>query len=146
MEYYIRELREQDFDNNFPQVLSGLTTVGQVDKHSALQLYTTLMDKKDYVILVVLKNGCDRVLGCATVFFEYKFIHGLSVVGHIEDVVVEEEHRGQGLGGMLVNRLVEIAKERGCYKTILACSERNVRFYKGIGFEEKEKEMAMYHK
>ncbi|ELA46794.1 hypothetical protein VCUG_01694 [Vavraia culicis subsp. floridensis] len=145
MGFYVRELQEEDFENNFPEVLAGLTTLGQIDKQAALNLYRTLKKKEDYRIFVVLKKDCNRVLGCATIFFEYKFIHGLSVVGHVEDVVVEEEHRGHGLGKMLVSRLVDESKKKGCYKTILACAERNVNFYMKIGFEAKEKEMVLYH-
>ena len=63
------------------------------------------------------------------VVIEPKFIHQAGTVGHIEDVVVEETLRGHGLGRMLVDRLVSLAKERGCYKCILDCQEKNVAFY-----------------
>ena len=61
-------------------------------------------------------------------------IHGLSKVGHIEDIVISDSYRKQGLGKQMIDHLVHIAKLSGCYKVILNCAMHNVDFYKKCGF------------
>ncbi|MAG60325.1 GNAT family N-acetyltransferase [archaeon] len=64
----------------------------------------------------------------------------------LEDVFVNEEFRGQGLGKQIVKKAVEEAKSLGCYKII--GTSRNLRekvheFYRLLGFEEYGKEFRM---
>ncbi|PIZ96210.1 MAG: GNAT family N-acetyltransferase [Candidatus Magasanikbacteria bacterium CG_4_10_14_0_2_um_filter_33_14] len=59
--------------------------------------------------------------------------------GLLEDLYVDEDYRGQGLGTELLKKTIAGAKEAGCYK-FLATSrkEREVvhGWYKKNGFEE----------
>jgi glucosamine-phosphate N-acetyltransferase len=55
-------------------------------------------------------------VGCGTLLLERKFIRGAGVAGHVEDVVVDEGSRGRGLGKLLLDALVALARELGCYK------------------------------
>lgn len=146
MSFYVRELEEKDFKNNFPGVLAELTELGEICEHEAVKLFHLLKKKEDYKIFVVLEEGNEQILGSATIFFEYKFIHGLSVVGHIEDVVIGKKFRGRGLGKMLVNRLIEESKKRNCYKVILSAENKNIEFYSKLGFKKNEITMVIYHK
>lgn len=62
-------------------------------------------------------------------------------VGRLEDIVVDENYHGQGLGEKLVVRLVEIAKENNLQKIQLTSSPRRIaarRLYQKIGFEMKD--------
>ena len=57
--------------------------------------------------------------------------------GFMEDVFVDESLRGQGIGSKLVTKLIEEAKNQGCYKLI--CTSRNSKprvhsLYEKIGF------------
>lgn len=66
--------------------------------------------------------------------------------GYLEDLFVDESHRGSGLGKRLVQTVIEEAKKLGCYKLI--GTSRNSRaevheFYKKLGFEEYGKEFRM---
>jgi len=56
-------------------------------------------------------------------------------------VAVSKYAGSRGIGSMLIERLKELAIERGCYKTILNCSEENIGFYKKCGFYQKEVQM-----
>lgn len=35
--------------------------------------------------------------------------------------------------------------EKGCYKVILDCDEKNTAFYEGLGYKRKATHMALYH-
>lgn len=93
-------------------------------------------------IIVATING--TIVGTATVLIEPKFIHDLSFVAHIEDVVVDSESRNCGVGSVLMRKMIQIAKEFGCYKIILDCSDKNIDYYKKFGFVVKESQMALY--
>lgn len=55
--------------------------------------------------------------------------------GIIENVFVEEEHRGQGIASQLVTEAVSLAKEKGFYKITLTCSDELTPFYAKLGFK-----------
>ncbi|MBT6401978.1 GNAT family N-acetyltransferase [Candidatus Woesearchaeota archaeon] len=66
--------------------------------------------------------------------------------GLMEDVFVEPEFRGQGLGTQLSNSIVEEAKKLGCYKLI--ATSRHTRekvhsLYLKLGFIDHGKEFRM---
>jgi len=52
----------------------------------------------------------------------------------VESVEVIESRRRQGIGKLLMLRLIELADERGCYKVVLQCAGHNIPFYKECGF------------
>jgi glucosamine-phosphate N-acetyltransferase len=85
---------------------------------------------------------CDsKLIGCATILYEKKFIHNMATLAHIEDVCVKEEYKGRGIGKMLIHKLIEQAKINKCYKIVLDCSEETSRFYSSCNFEKKEIQM-----
>ena len=56
----------------------------------------------------------------------------------VEDVFVEEEARGQGLGRRLIEGCVARARQRGCRRIQLDANERNegaIALYRSLGFE-----------
>ncbi|EFJ49388.1 hypothetical protein VOLCADRAFT_47170, partial [Volvox carteri f. nagariensis] len=83
-----------------------------------------------------------RVIATAAMIVEIKFIHNCGKVGHIEDVVVDPAYRGKKLGLKLISALVDTAREAGCYKTILDCSEDNAPFYEKCGLTRKGVQMV----
>ena len=48
-------------------------------------------------------------------------------MGHIEDIAVDKNQQGKKLGLRIIEALVHISESCGCYKTILDCSDSNVR-------------------
>mgnify|MGYP001194676383 FL=1 len=64
-------------------------------------------------------------------------------VGLIEDVAVDSNQRGRGIGRKLIEGLIEQSNKKGCDKTILSSSEKNVPFYEKIGFNVNEIQMVL---
>jgi hypothetical protein len=62
-----------------------------------------------------------------SLFVERKFLRGLSLVGHIEDIAVDKKEQGRKVGLRIIQALVGISEGMGCYKTILNCSDKNIR-------------------
>lgn len=78
----------------------------------------------------------DKPVALVTLIIEQKLIHSGSRVGHIEDLVVDEAYRGQGIAKRLIDYCVRQSTILGCYKVILDCKSELVDFYKGQNFEQ----------
>jgi glucosamine-phosphate N-acetyltransferase len=138
----ITELESEDYYRGFLQLLEQLTTVNadQITYNDfCKQLY-----KMKSEVFIIKNEDKTKVIGTASVLIENKFIHKLSSVAHIEDVVVDLKYRGKGLGNLLIEHCIEHAKSEGCYKTILNCGNKNIKFYEKCGFKAKNVEMSLY--
>jgi len=140
----IRPLRSDDFNHSFLRLLNQLTDVGNIDEEK-FQARVSEVEKDPFQrMLVVIDARSKMILGTGSIIVEPKFIHEAGLVGHVEDVVVEETMRGKGMGRRIVEQLMSIARETGCYKCILDCAEKNVPFYERCGFKRKEIMMVHY--
>lgn len=75
----------------------------------------------------------DRVIAYGSIVIENK-IRG-DIAGHIEDIVVDDSMRGKMVGVKLINKLVNIGSEKGCYRITLFCEEKLIKFYERTGFK-----------
>lgn len=139
-----RSLCATDFDKGYVALLSQLSTVGNVDKSAFLYRFQQLEQRPDYYILVAEDVSTATLIASGTLLVELKFLHSCQAVGHIEDIVVSQAYRGLGLGKLLVEKLVEEAKRRKCYKVILSSSPKNVTFYEKCNFVQRELQMVQY--
>lgn len=126
----IRDLQESDLTNGFLDTLKFLTHVGDIDINAAKKRFNEIKSNPDYIIKVAEVDG--RIVATTTLFIESKFIHNLGCVGHIEDVVTDKQFQGRGLSQKIILSLLQEAKKRGCYKTILDCDDKLVPFYEKI--------------
>lgn len=133
MNIQIRELVLEDYNDGFIDVLSQLSRVGNITFE---QFCRTFHNRKrlDTITYVAYNVDSNRVVGTGSVHFDEKFLHNCSPAAYIEDVVVDINYRELGIGRMIVNKLVDVARDRMCYKVLLWCSVENVEFYKKLGF------------
>ncbi len=135
----IRELKSGDLQNGFLRTLDSLRQTSHIDKGRADEIFEKINADQDHIIAVAESDG--RIVGAATLIIEQKFIHSGGLVGHIEDVVVDAEFQGRKIGEKIMNHLLEIAKKRGCYKTILDCTDDVKSFYEKLGFRHVASEL-----
>ncbi len=75
--------------------------------------------------------------GFAFYFFDYSTWLGKPGL-YLEDIFVDPEFRGQGIGRALLERLAQIAIERGCARMkweVLDWNEPAIEFYRTMGAE-----------
>lgn len=84
----------------------------------------------------------DKVVAYGSVVIENK-IRG-ELAGHIEDIVVDSDVRGKMIGVLLIKELIEIARNKGCYRITLFCKESLVNFYSRNGFKVNNVVMKKY--
>lgn len=88
------------------------------------------------VVLVAERDG--KLLGTCTLNLIEHLAHNFAHSAILEDVVVDGDVRGLGIGQALVGKAVERARAWGCYKVALSSSQSREaahRFYARLGFE-----------
>ena len=109
-------------NNNPPPSLNDLTAIVQ-DASSTL---------------LVARNKEQKIVGTLTLA-AYRVPSGVRSM--IEDVVVDNSARGQGIGEALVKRAIEVAREKGVqYISLTSSSAREAanRLYMKVGFKKRE--------
>ena len=137
----IRELKKEDLWNGFLTSLDSLKEASNIDKNKAEGIFEKINSNPDHIIAVAEIDG--KIVGSTTLLIESKFIHNGGTVGHIEDVVVNKNYQGQKIGEKIMKFLIEISKKRGCYKTILDCTDDVKPFYEKLGFKKVANEMRL---
>lgn len=95
-----------------------------------------LIDSPSRLIVARFPGETGPIVGaaCLGVFRTPSGLHA-----HIEDVIVDESARGQGIGEALVNALLNQARQMGLPGVSLTCNPRRVaanQLYKKMGFKE----------
>ena len=139
----IRELEEKDFKNGFLTTLDVLRETSSMSEDKALEIFKKIKSNPKHIIIIAEIEG--KVIGSTTLLIEPKFIHQGGVVGHIEDVVVDKKFQGKKIGEKIIIQVLEIAKNHGCYKTILDCSDNVKPFYEKLGFKHNSNELRFDH-
>ncbi|NIM26311.1 MAG: GNAT family N-acetyltransferase [Nitrososphaeria archaeon] len=142
-EVIVRELQKEDLFNGFLTSLDSLRQASNIEKNIAEKIFEKIYNNPDHIIAVAEKD--QRVVGAATLLLETKFIHNGGVVGHIEDVVVDKNFQGQKIGEKIIKYLLDVAKNQGCYKTILDCTDEVKPFYEKLGFRHNANALRFDH-
>lgn len=133
-----RRLEKKDYDKNYLELLKQLTVVGDISKEK----YEATFDKIGAEVWVVEFEG--KIIASVSLLLEQKVIHECGIVGHLEDVVVDRDYRKYGMGKFIIERIIKIARERGCYKLIGDCKSELLGFYEKNGFESKCVQISIY--
>jgi glucosamine-phosphate N-acetyltransferase len=142
-EIIIREIEEDDLEKGFLESLNFLRKASDIDKNKAKEILKKIKQNPNHIIHVAVDGN--KIVGSTTLLVEQKFIHDGGLVGHIEDVVVRKDYERKGIGIKLVMSLLECAKEKNCYKTILDCKDNVKQFYERIGFKHESNGMRYDH-
>ena len=132
----VRELKKEDIWNGFLKSLDSLRhdTSSSIGPDRADAIFEKINSNPDHVVAVAQVDGA--IVGASTLFIESKFIHDGGLVGHIEDVAVAADFQGRGVGKKIIQYVMNMAKERGCYKIVLGCTDDVKPFYEKLGFRQ----------
>lgn len=139
----IRKLQKEDLWNGFLQTLDSLRQASNMDKKTAEKIFDKINSNPDHIVAVAVIEG--KIVGSTTLLIETKFIHNGGKVGHIEDVVVDKKYQKKGIGEKIVMYLLRYAKDQGCYKTILDCTDEVKPFYEKLGFKHNANALRFDH-
>jgi ribosomal protein S18 acetylase RimI-like enzyme len=86
-----------------------------------------------------------EIVGLATLIV-YRVTTGLR--GYVEDVVVDGNYRGMGIGEALTQACLDYAKRAGCPQVMLTCNPGRTaanRLYQRMGFELRKTNVYRYN-
>lgn len=106
--------------------------------HQPTDEYLQNLLSRDYFLAVVALKA-DQVVGGLTAYELHKFEQARSEI-YIYDLAVLEEHRRQGIATACIEKLKEIAAERGAYVVIIHAEkgdETAINLYSKLGIREE---------
>lgn len=126
---------------NLPDILRLLAQPEMDDGQTvplaeAEQVFDRMARYPDYRMYVAIRD--DRIVGAFALLIMDNLGHQGAPSGVIEDVVVDPQCQGQGIGKAMVQHALRLCGEKGCYKLALSSNlkrERAHAFYESLGFE-----------
>lgn len=106
-----------------------------VDVNHLLPLLAILMKRDEHHMLVAEVDG--QVVGFVNVQVRVFLRYG-DLVATVDELVVHEAHRGQGIGAALIEAAIAASSRRGAHHLELTTNHRRtdaLRFYQRLGFE-----------
>ncbi|MCP4142143.1 MAG: GNAT family N-acetyltransferase [Chloroflexi bacterium] len=94
--------------------------------------------------LLIARQSDEKIVALVTLIC-YRVPTGIHAL--IEDLIVDESARGQGLGEMLTHEALRLAKEFGANGVMLTSNPKRVaanKLYKKIGFKHWETNLYFY--
>lgn len=146
----IRRAVEQDMDriNELLYQVDLLHHNGRPDlfkvgkKYTDEQLFAIIEDDKTPIFVAVDMD--DKVLGYAFCIFQQHIDNNILTdikTLYIDDLCVDEDLRGQHIGKMLYEAVLNFAKENNFYNVTLnvwSCNESAMRFYESCGLKPQK--------
>lgn len=123
---------KKEYLHMIPNVLSQLTDCEYNELNFIKQFEE--IEKNKNIHTYIAYHKLIGVYGIGSLYIMPKFIHDCKNVGQIEDIVIDKNLHNEGLGKLLINFLIEIAKQNNCYKVILNSKKKNEKFYEKLGF------------
>ena len=129
----VRPLLMGDYELGIMNLLNQLTEAPNIKFEDFVKQYIKFGYNTN--IYVLEDEEKKKIIGYGAIYIDYKFYRNCKNVGHIEDIIIDEEYRGQGLSKLIITKLLECAKEKECYKIILNCKDEYVGYYQKMGFQ-----------
>lgn len=141
--YKIREFEISDLSGN-SGIIDCLKTLAP-GKYDIKSLTEAFKDRHfsgcSWTFVAV--NNIGYILGCVGLTRERKLIHNGAIVLRLEDLCVNPEFRGQGIGQELVKYLIRYASCLNAYKILLNCKPELKTYYERLGFSDDGHNMRL---
>lgn len=134
MSIHIRRGEREDADRLFAlarQYTTGREPIGRDDFLIALENILKRRDQETNVLFVAIKDG--EIIGY-TLTTVSRLLHASGLTAHIQEIVVDEPHRGSGVGELLIQANESYCRARGV-RQISASTARIGSFFNHRGFE-----------
>ncbi|MEQ8477668.1 GNAT family N-acetyltransferase [Fulvivirga sp.] len=110
-----------------------------------IKAFDAIKQERNNAVFVAEKDG--EVVGT----FQLTFIQNLTYSGgiraQIEGVRIHEELQGTGLGQLMINKAIELAKDKGAHLVQLTTDKKRpeaIKFYEKLGFVSSHEGMKLH--
>lgn len=104
---------------------------------NAESIFERITNYPDYTLYVADSNGV--IVGTFALLIMDNLGHLGAPSAIIEDVAVDPDHQGWGIGKSMMAHALDVAAQKGCYKAMLSSNLKRVsahHFYESLGFEK----------
>lgn len=141
LQLFIKHKNKNIIKQNYLNLLNQLTNAENVDDNI---FNKTIEDIHKNGAIYIAYNNNGEIIGTCTAFIEQKIIHECKNVCHIEDLVIDNNYRNNGISKQLVLLCQNFALTKNCYKIILNCKNELQTFYEKNGFINNGLQMSKY--
>jgi GNAT superfamily N-acetyltransferase len=132
----IRECKEGDFEQVL-KLLAQLWPEKILDEKELQQVFLRGLNSgfQSYVCAVIEEN----IVGFGSLTIKNSLWQA-GLLGYIDEMVVDKEYRGRGIGSDLLEHIIRAARERGCRRVELDSAfdrKQAHKFYERKGFENR---------
>ncbi len=131
-----RECRTEDFDS-VVALLRQLWPDKQLDPVALRRVYDRTL-ASDRQVYLCAESG-KQIVGFGSLTIKSN-LWSEAFVGYVDELVVDEAHRGRGIGKQLLDHLISWARERGCNRIELDSAFHRKEahaFYERQGFQSR---------
>ncbi len=130
---------------DFPAILSLIKefSVFQKTPEKVFISLEQMNEDKELFQCFVAETDDGKIIGFASFFYAYYSWSGKAL--YLDDLYVQQTFRKHGVGGKLLNAVIELAKNNSCKKVRWLVSKWNtnaIEFYKKIGAVVDDTEMV----
>ena len=132
----IETCAEDDFDGIF-SLLQQLWPDKPLDRETLRALINGGLRDNSRVLLRAIAQ--EEVAGFGSMTIKPHLWHG-GPIAWVDELIVDQKYRGRGIGGALLDRLTELARERGCLAMELDSAFHRTEahsFYERLGFDRR---------
>ena len=136
MKIKITKLQKKHLPNVYDLLYSNVSKF-KPSKNRYNSIWKILLKQKNSYFIVAKNNK--EIVGFGSLGIMNK-VRG-HAQGTIEDIVIKKKFQKKGIGKLIIYKLLSIAKKQNCYKVVLQSPNKNLSFYRKMGFKIKHKSM-----
>jgi GNAT superfamily N-acetyltransferase len=142
-------------ENDIPRILelyrqlAIVTAPVELNQKPSLEDYRQVFARISAVpgleLLVAEEEG--EVAGSLVLFIAPNLSHGGLPWALVENMIVDQKHRRQGIGRLLMDYAIARSKEAGCYRIGLSSDKKRQEahhFYRSLGFQASAHGFRLY--
>lgn len=141
LQLFMKQKNNSIIKKNYLNLLQQLTNAENIEDNI---FNKTIEDIHKHGVIYIAYNNNNEIIGSCSALIEQKIIHGCKNVCHIEDLVIDENYRNNGISKQLVSLCQNFAMDKNCYKIILNCKNELQPFYEKINFKNNGIQMSKY--
>ena len=129
---------------NFKNLYSQLTECELLNEVEFNKWVESIINNENIFMFCIFKIPYYELIGTACIYLKQCYYRSMAKSATIEDLVVDINYRGKGLGKKLIDYILNYSKKYDIYKIVLQCTNENKGFYEKCGFESKNLLMIKY--
>ena len=105
----------------------------------ALKIFDRIQEHGN-IFIIVATEAEGQIVGALTIVVVPNLTYNGRPWAVIENVVVDRNYRGQGIGSLMMKQAFQMAQEFGCYKVqvVSGAKDEQIQFYRQVGMDDQK--------